>query len=70
MRLKQSLHTKDEKRARVLSKPVMMEFDRILAKAEAIVAQRPVRADVTDAEIKQISDYLYATSFMRTKTYG
>jgi hypothetical protein len=58
--LKQSLRTKDEKRARVLSKPVMMEFDRILAKAEALVAERPVRTKLTEAEIKQISDYFYA----------
>jgi hypothetical protein len=45
--LKQSLCTKDEKRARVLSKPVMMEFDRILAKAETLVAERPMRTELT-----------------------
>jgi hypothetical protein len=58
--LKQSLRTKDEKRARVLSKPVMIEFDRIIAEAEALVAERPVRTELTEAEIKQISDYFYA----------
>jgi hypothetical protein len=58
--LKQSLRTKDEKRARVLSKPVMIEFDRIIAEAEALVAERPLRTELTEAEIKQISDYFYA----------
>jgi integrase len=58
--LKQSLRTKDEKRARVLSKPVMIGFDRIIAEAEALVAERPVRTELTEAEIKQISDYFYA----------
>jgi hypothetical protein len=32
--LKESLRTKDEGQAKILSKPVMMKFDRILAEAE------------------------------------
>jgi integrase len=59
--LKKTLGTKDHKRASVLAKPVMMEFDRILANAEACVAERPVRTSLTEAEIKQISDYFYAS---------
>jgi integrase len=59
--LKETLGTKDEKRARVLAKPVMMKFDRILAQAEALLAEHPVRTSLTDAEIKQISDYFYAS---------
>jgi hypothetical protein len=39
--LKRSLRTKDEKRAKIVSKPVMVEFDRILADAEALLAERP-----------------------------
>ncbi len=35
--LKKTLGTKDEKQAKVLAKPVMMKFDRILAQAEALV---------------------------------
>jgi integrase len=58
--LKRSLRTKDEKRAKLLSKPVMMEFDRVIADAEALVAERPVRTELTETEIKQISDYFYA----------
>jgi hypothetical protein len=58
--LKRSLRTKDEKRARVLAKPVMMEFDRIVAKAEALLVQHPVRTQLTEAEIKRIADYFYA----------
>jgi hypothetical protein len=58
--LKRSLRTKDEKRAKVLAKPVMIEFDRILAQAEAMLVEQPVRTSVTEAEIKAISDYFYA----------
>jgi hypothetical protein len=58
--LKETLGTKDEKRAKVLAKPVMMKFDRILAQAEALNVEHPVRTELTEAEIKQISDYFYA----------
>ena len=58
--LKETLGTKDEKRARVLAKPVMMKFDRILAQAEALLVEHPVRTELTEAEIKQIADYFYA----------
>ena len=58
--LKETLRTKDEKRARVLSKPVMMKFDRILAQAEALLVEQPVRTELTEAEINQIADYYYA----------
>jgi hypothetical protein len=58
--LKQTLATKDAKRAKVLAKPIMMEFDRILAQAEALLVEHPVRTELTDAEIKQIADYFYA----------
>ena len=58
--LKKTLGTKDEKRAKVLAKPVMMEFDRILAQAEALLVEHPVRTELTEVEIKQIADYFYA----------
>src|ERR1019366_6130784 len=58
--LKETLRTKDEKRARVLAKPVMMKFDRILARAEALLVEHPVRTELTEAEINQIADYFYA----------
>lgn len=58
--LKETLRTKDEKRARVLAKPVMMKFDRVLAQAEALLVEQPVRASLTETEIKAISDYFYA----------
>jgi hypothetical protein len=58
--LKKTLSTKDDKRARVLAKPVMMEFDRILAQAEALLFEHPMRTELTGAEIKQIADYFYA----------
>src|ERR1700676_5115327 len=58
--LKETLGTKDEKQARVLAKPVMMKFDRILAQAEALLVEHPMRTELTEAEIKRIADYFYA----------
>ena len=52
--LKRSLRTKDEARAKVLAKPVMMEFDRIIADAEALLVQHPVRTTLKDSEIKPV----------------
>src|ERR1700693_6137415 len=52
--LKETLGTKDEKQAKVLAKPVMMKFDRILAQAEALLVEHPVRTELTEAEIKRI----------------
>src|SRR5450631_3149995 len=58
--LKETLGTKDEKQARVLAKPVMMKFDRVLAQAEALLVEHPVRTELTEAEVKRIADYFYA----------
>ncbi len=58
--LKKTLGTKDKKLAMVLAKSVMMEFDRIIARAEALLIEHPVRTELTEAEIKQIADYFYA----------
>ena len=58
--LKETLGTKDEKQAKIRAKPVMMKFDGILARAEALLVEHPVRTSLTEAEIKRISDYCYA----------
>jgi integrase len=58
--LKETLGTKDAQRAKVLAKPVMMRFDRVLAQARAFLVEHPVRTELTDTEIKQIADYFYA----------
>jgi hypothetical protein len=58
--LKESLQTKDEAKAKILSKPIMMKFDRILADAEGLLVEHPVRTELTDDEIKQFADYFYA----------
>jgi len=50
--LKETLGTKDEKQAKVRAKPVMMKFDGILAKAEALLVEHPVRTELTEAEIR------------------
>ena len=58
--LKETLRTKDKKHAEVIAKPVMMRFDRILADAEALLAERPLRTELSETEIKQLADYFYA----------
>jgi hypothetical protein len=58
--LKKSLRTKDQKEAKVRAKPVMMEFDRIIAQAEALMTERPLRTFLASAEIKRIAEYHYA----------
>jgi integrase len=73
--LKETLGTKDEKQAKIRAKPVMMKFDGILAKAEALLVEHPLRTELTEAEIKQISDYFYASELcgdedLRTEGIG
>jgi hypothetical protein len=58
--LKKSLGTKVVAQANVRAKPVQMEFDRIIARAEAQLKERPVRTSLTDIEIKRIADFFYA----------
>ena len=59
--LKRTLGTKDLKTAKLHAIPVMMEFDRILAQAEALNAERPLRETLSDKEIERIAQYHYAT---------
>jgi hypothetical protein len=57
--LKETLGTKDERRAKVLAKPIMMKFDRVLAQAEALLIEQPVRAvAVIKAEVRALQDVI------------
>src|SRR5215471_12159536 len=58
--LKRSLDTKDLREANIRAKPVLMEFDRILAQAEALTVQRPMRTTLEKREIEQITNYFFA----------
>jgi hypothetical protein len=58
--LKKSLGTKDPREAKIRAKPVLMEFDRVLARAEALIAEKPLRASLTQAEIQRIAELHYA----------
>jgi len=58
--LKKSLGTKVVAQANVRAKPVQMEFDRILAQADAQLKKRPLRTSLSDIEIKRIADFFYA----------
>jgi hypothetical protein len=58
--LKRSLGTKDHSEAKRRVKAVQIEFDRILERAKEVLAERPLRDTLSDAEIKLIADYHYA----------
>lgn len=62
--LKRSLGTKVLKDANTRAKPVLMEFDRALSAAEALVKRpaqaKPPRTSLNDAEIKRMAEYVYA----------
>ena len=58
--LKRSLRTSDRREANIVGKPVLVEFDRILAEAEGLLKPRPVRGDLGQREIERIADYYYA----------
>jgi len=58
--LKKSLGTKDIREANVRAKPVLMAFDRILARAEGLLADRPMRTSLTASEIERMADYHFA----------
>ena len=58
--LKRSLRTRDPREANILAKPILVEFDQLLARAEALVADRPLLKELDDRRIKKIADYHYA----------
>ena len=60
--LKKSLATKVVAQANVRAKPVQMEFDRIIARAEAQLKERPLRTGLADVEIKRIADFFLASA--------
>ncbi len=59
--LQRSLRTKDHREAKRLAPPVLMEFDRILAQAAALLAETPLRTSLDRREIERIADYFYAS---------
>jgi integrase len=59
--LQRSLGTKDLRTANTLAKPILMEFDAILAKAAAHLRPIPKRDDLSEREIAAMADYHYAT---------
>ena len=51
--LKRSLDTKGLREANIRAKPILVEFDMILALAEALTVQRPIRTTLEKREINQ-----------------
>lgn len=62
--LKRSLGTKDPREANIRAKPVLAEFDRIIAKAKARVANAHTptikRTSLNAAEIARMAEWVYA----------
>jgi hypothetical protein len=67
--LKRSLGTKKLQEAHVRAKPVQMEFDRIIARAEETLKARPMRTSLSDAEIKRMAEYTYAQALAAHDAY-
>lgn len=59
--LQRSLGTKDLRTANILVKPILMEFDAILAKAAALLSPIPKRDSLSEREIAAMSDYYYGS---------
>jgi integrase len=59
--LQRSLGTKDLRTANTLAKPILMEFDGIIAKAEALVSPIPKRDSLSEREIAAMADHYFAT---------
>jgi hypothetical protein len=58
--LKRSLRTKDVREANIRAKPVLIEFDRVLARAVLQLRDVPRVVDLSDVMIERMADYLYA----------
>jgi integrase len=58
--LQRSLRTKDFREANIRAKPVLIEFDQILERAKALAGPRQLRTELSDSEIKRISEFFYA----------
>jgi uncharacterized protein DUF6538 len=58
--LKRSLDTKDLETANKRVKPVLIEFDHTLERAEALTDKRPARASLSAIEIRRMAEYHYA----------
>jgi hypothetical protein len=67
--LKRSLDTKDIETANKRVKPVLIEFDRILERAEAFIAERPLRTSLSPVEIKRMTEYHYANKLASHDEY-
>lgn len=59
--LKKSLGTKVLKAANVAATHVLAEFNRTLASAEALLKERPLVPSLTDAQIKRMAEFYYAS---------
>jgi integrase len=58
--LKKSLDTKRLAEANTRAKAVLIGFDQTLGRAEALVAERPLRTSVSLVEIRRMAEYHYA----------
>jgi integrase len=59
--LQRSLRTKAKDEAKRLAPPVLMEFDRVLADAEALTAERPLRTSLDKREVDAIANFFFAS---------
>ena len=69
--LKRSLGTKDLREANIRAKPVLAEFDQIIARAKARITATTVpvvkRTSLNDTEIKRMAEWVYGTALKEEK---
>jgi hypothetical protein len=59
--LKRSLRTKDPREANIKAKPVLVQFDGVLARAAVLLQEVPLVAELSETAINRMADYLHAS---------
>jgi Domain of unknown function (DUF6538) len=59
--LKKSLGTKDLREAKLRAKPVLMEFDSVLERAQELLKAQPTRTSLTRIEIARMAQFHYSS---------
>ncbi len=63
--LQKSTGSKVEREARRIAVDILVSFDRTISEAEALIAERPLRTALSQAEIDRIAEFWFAESLTR-----
>jgi hypothetical protein len=59
--LKKSLRTKDAREANIKAKPILMQYDSVLAKAVSLLQVAPLQTHLSEREIERMAHYQFAS---------